>query len=51
MKWLKKNSSKKSSEGISIERKKAVWNEKQIPFVYQYVLENFSHFLTKYEQS
>ena len=50
LKWAKKSSLKKNTEGRSAERKKQVWNEKTIPIDNQSVLEHYSHYLTKYEQ-
>jgi hypothetical protein len=50
LKWTKKNSAKKNTEGRSAEKKKNVWNEKSLPIDNQYVLDNYSHYLTKYEQ-
>ena len=38
LKWVKKSSLKKNTEGRSAERKKQVWNEKNIPIDPQSVL-------------
>lgn len=50
LKWNKKTSVRKNSEGRSAQRKKISWNDKNIPYDSQYVIENYSHFLTRYEQ-
>lgn len=50
LKWSKKTSVRKNSEGRSAQRKKIPWNEKSIPYDWQFVLENYSHYLTRYEQ-
>ena len=50
MKWAKKSSIKKT-EGRSAERKKLVWNQKSIPLDNFHVLDNYGHYLTKFEQT
>ena len=45
-----KKGSLKKSEERSGERRKAVWNEKVLPVSCEWVLEQYGHYLTRYEQ-
>jgi hypothetical protein len=38
LKWVKKGSIKKVTEGRSAERKKSAWNDKQVPLNWQCVV-------------
>ena len=50
LKWAKKASIKKNTEGRSAEKKKNVWNEKHLPVDNEYVAHQYGHYLTRYEQ-